>query len=748
LIPAVAAFGSEAVALTVALPADPSGPWHVRAHLFIRAHLYYKFFTVIERLNMTDHNCTRGIARGSKRTRRRIRRDRPLFECLEGRVLLSLNAFPIPAGTQTAGITTGSDGNLWFTESASNQIGRITPAGVVTEFKIPTAFSGASAITTGPDGNVYFVESEAKQIGRITPKGVITEFAIPASVFAVGGITAGPDGNVYFSVGDNHGAEVGRLTPAGKITFLNLHQGGFPGTGSLVTGPDKNLWVALFGEVVRLTTSDVTTAFPLPTPAGDTAGLGGIAAGPDGNLWFTGDNFSNGGATVAAFVGRITTKGVATEFPLATADSFPTGISAGSDGNLYSAGTSAGAGLSRITTQGVITELPVPTSGGVTKGPDGNIWLTEDGKIAQFVLDGKPANPNVSTFPVPAGTETAGITTGSDGNLWFTESASNQIGRITPAGVVTEFKIPTAFSGASAITTGSDGNVYFVESEAKQIGRITPTGVITEFAIPASVFAVGGITAGPDGNVYFSVGDNHGAEVGRLTPAGKITFLNLHQGGFPGTGSLVTGPDKNLWVALFGEIVRLTTSDVTAAFPLPTPAGDTAGVGGITAGPDGNLWFTGDNFSNGGATVAAFIGRMTTKGVATEFPIATADSLPSGITAGTDGNLYFADMSSFSANGGGDIGRVTTSGVITELPVPASGGITAGPDGNVWLTEDGKIARIALSKTAAPASISSTTQGAVLDVAIEALFPDDGPELPSSHHASHAAPSARSSDRA
>src|SRR5262249_15178672 len=162
-----------------------------------------------------------------------------------------------------------------------------------------------------------------------------------------------------------------------------------------------------------------------------------------------------------------------------------------------------------------------------TKGPDGNIWLTEDAKIAQFVLDGKPANPNVTLFGVPGGMETVGITTGSDGNLWFTGDGNN-MGRITPTGVVTEFPIPTAFSGAGPITLGADGDVYFVESQAGQIGRITPKGVITEFSLSGDgVFAVGGITAGPDGDVYFSVGTNRGAKVGRITSAGQITFFSL-----------------------------------------------------------------------------------------------------------------------------------------------------------------------------------------------------------------------------
>jgi hypothetical protein len=49
-----------------------------------------------------------------------------------------------------SGITVGPDGALFFTENAGNKIGRITTAGVITEFPIPTENSQPNGITTGP----------------------------------------------------------------------------------------------------------------------------------------------------------------------------------------------------------------------------------------------------------------------------------------------------------------------------------------------------------------------------------------------------------------------------------------------------------------------------------------------------------------------------------------------------------------------------------------------------------------------
>ena len=73
-------------------------------------------------------------------------------------------SLPVP-GRQPSRITSGPDGNLWFTEAGSpGGIGRITTAGVVTEFLgggTPgfTADRVPTGITTGADGNLWFTET-------------------------------------------------------------------------------------------------------------------------------------------------------------------------------------------------------------------------------------------------------------------------------------------------------------------------------------------------------------------------------------------------------------------------------------------------------------------------------------------------------------------------------------------------------------------------------------------------------------
>ena len=78
-------------------------------------------------------------------------------------------------------------------------MGRITPAGVITEFDIPTPDSQPRATALGRDGNVWFGEFAGGKIGRVTPQGVITEFAIPTPNSGPRALAAGPDGNIWFS---------------------------------------------------------------------------------------------------------------------------------------------------------------------------------------------------------------------------------------------------------------------------------------------------------------------------------------------------------------------------------------------------------------------------------------------------------------------------------------------------------------------------------------------------------------------
>ena len=74
-----------------------------------------------------------------------------------------ITEFAIPsAGAQPFGITSGPDGQMWFTEQGGNKIGHIpvtaTSGSDISEIALPTAGSVPTGITAGSDNALYFTE--------------------------------------------------------------------------------------------------------------------------------------------------------------------------------------------------------------------------------------------------------------------------------------------------------------------------------------------------------------------------------------------------------------------------------------------------------------------------------------------------------------------------------------------------------------------------------------------------------------
>ena len=58
-------------------------------------------------------------------------------------------------------------GNIYFTESSGNKIGRLVPStNTITEWNIPTDNSGPKDLVFDSVSSVYFIESKANKIGR------------------------------------------------------------------------------------------------------------------------------------------------------------------------------------------------------------------------------------------------------------------------------------------------------------------------------------------------------------------------------------------------------------------------------------------------------------------------------------------------------------------------------------------------------------------------------------------------------
>ena len=370
-------------------------------------------------------------------------------------------------------------------------------AGQISEFKLAQGSTGTQAtaedgrMALGSDGDLYVGTGSPATIGRITPAGQITQFADPNAAASNIYVTLeGPDHNVWFA---DNGSEIGRITPAGQITMFGVPQfnGLRVGIVDMAAGPDGDLWFTANASVTirRAVTASLVgrvdpatgavSEFAIPSGA---ALPGAITAGSDGNLWFPEENLPG--------VGRVTPSGQVSEFTV-TQGSIGSGpMALGSDGDLYF-GTSTPATIGRITPAGQVTQFADPDTSATNvyltaAGPDENVWFADDGfgvtsKAGRITPAGQ-----ISTFSVPLfdGQPIVGLAAfaaGPDGDLWFTANAgtirtvaAGLVGRVDPAtGAVTEFAIPSGAAIPGAITAGSDGNLWFPEENLPGVARVT-----------------------------------------------------------------------------------------------------------------------------------------------------------------------------------------------------------------------------------------------------------------------------------
>jgi RHS repeat-associated protein len=164
----------------------------------------------------------------------------------------------------------------------------------------------------------------------------------------------------------------------------------------------------------------------------------------------------------------------------------------------------------------------------LTTGPDGSIYLADDGSCVNAVIrriapdgtmapvagngsclfagDGGPATSASLRFPT-------NVAVGPDGSLYIAEQGSQRVRRVAPTGLISTFAgngnvgnfgdggpaTSASFSTIQDVAVASDGSVYIADIGNHNIRRVRPDGVITTYISGLQPF---GIALGPDGSLY------------------------------------------------------------------------------------------------------------------------------------------------------------------------------------------------------------------------------------------------------
>jgi len=296
----------------------------------------------------------------------------------------------------------------------------------ITEFPSQLSSNAQPTQIIYADGYYWFTEQGADKIGRMSISGQFTEYPLPSNIDYSNadpyGITLGPDGNIWFTESNSFANQIGMFNPSNP--------------------------------------SDITE-YPIPTGGAEPKD---ITTGPDGNIWFTEYNTDKVGTFSTSDPSDITEYGSAQGI---SPDSGPFGITS-ADNYIWVTEYDSGSIAQINPSNGHTTEVSVPSGGssnplGITKGPDGNIWFTEQtgNNIGEFDPN-TPSSIIEYNTNLTSNSEPYYITPGNNNDLWFTEKESNKIAEITTSGIITEYNLSSSAS-PEGITTDNTGNIWFTE---------------------------------------------------------------------------------------------------------------------------------------------------------------------------------------------------------------------------------------------------------------------------------------------
>ena len=546
------------------------------------------------------------------------------------------------------GLAFDAGGNLFVTNSHTNTVSKVTPAGAVSTFVDNThGLNAPQGLAFDASGNLYVASFTGGTISKVTPAGAVSTFVDNThGLNHPSGLAFDRSGNLY--VASAIGNMIFKVTPAGAVsTFVdNTHGLNLPQTEAFDAA--GNLYVACAGNdmIFKVTPAGAVSTFVDNTHR--LAGPTGLAFDSGGNLYVANDNNMS--------ISKVTPAGTVTANPSATASEYTAVVDLG-DGNSVTLTSTPGANGQIVANPGggfdvqlsytyaeefsnLTLSFQVRDAGGAS--------LSAVARLSAFVEDFQGLTaPN-------------GLAIDASGNLYVAHTLSNTITKVTPAGEVSIFVDDThGLDGPAGLAFDASGNLYVTNFTGNTIFKVTPAGDVSTF-----VDATHGLN-GPAylafdavGNLYVS--NQLGNTIFQVTPAGAVSTFVDDTHGLNNPIGLAFDAGGNLFVANAGDNTILM---VTPAGAVSTFVDNSHGLNvphGLAFDASGNLYVA--NLQ--GNTVF----QVTPAGAVSTFVDANQGlDHPAGLAFGADGSLYVSNFNGSTISKSADVAdaAVSATGMFT-----------------------------------------------------------------------------------
>ena len=294
-----------------------------------------------------------------------------------------------------------------------------------------------------------------------------------------------------------------------------------------------------------------------------------------------------------------------TEYNVGSAPS-GSSLAAAADGSLWFSGWNT---VGRVTTEGQVSEFPVSTNGEglVASGPDGDAWLISS--VYEFLARLESTGPDTS---IPALTSTyAGnlnLAAGPDGKLWYEGEAATgtSVYSVSTSGVITPV-FAFNYPGLGYAPVNGVRWIYPMRSSISMIDTNGSfyicgyTGICSTQPLPPPFQGAGGSLSAV-GVTQASSGDYYVTSVHSLSdlaPDGSTRWNSYFNGNFVSTSPVLFG--NYFWVGR-GEdaaghaiLTRFASDGSYIDFAGPIDF-QTAPMGALILGSNGRLWYTREGY--------------------------------------------------------------------------------------------------------------------------------------------------------